>query len=259
MSLLDRIKKLEERIKNFRIIDTEDIFGVDTGLGIELHLEDPTVDEGEDLAGFKAVKVDETHYTYVNPRDENHAGQVMIDGFLKDVQKTTVTVAETGFVILLKDHIAAPKIVFVPYTQGLGTHNAILLSYIEVADGKSTLTEKYRGTPTGTSKALGCTANIQPDGKTLHMSFKGPRWINNKFLRINSQDFILTEGWGYIYLVINEDGYFFFKKSSEIDQQQYPDQVYLEILYYGMENGLVKFITSWTAGHIEHVHTWGAC
>jgi hypothetical protein len=61
MNILERIKQLEKDVKALRIIDTEDINAVDTGLGIELYLEDPDADEengGDTYEGyFKAADI----------------------------------------------------------------------------------------------------------------------------------------------------------------------------------------------------------
>lgn len=62
MNLLERIKYLEEKVKSFWIIDSEDVIAEDTGMGIALHLEDPYVDdaeaEGDTYKGyFKVVDI----------------------------------------------------------------------------------------------------------------------------------------------------------------------------------------------------------
>ena len=107
MNILERIKKLEQESKYFRIIDSEDIIAEDTGMGVMLHLEDPfedSEDDGDTYKGyFKVIQTADNKIKIVDGMDEEAAncGNVSVNKLaLAPVTATELTITGNAFIYL---------------------------------------------------------------------------------------------------------------------------------------------------------------
>ena len=117
MNILERIKKLEEAIEEWQIIDSEDIIAEDTGMCIVLHLEDPTVDAAESgnyYTGFFRIVADDEKENTINIVDGTDTlGEncgIYVFGIDKiEVKETSLTITAESYIMLYATYNAEEK------------------------------------------------------------------------------------------------------------------------------------------------------
>ena len=163
MTLLERIDKLERDVKLLRIIDSEDIFAEETHDGVQLHLEDPFIDEENDdyIGMFKVVQTKKNKIKIVDGLADNYteatiAGDALINGTeFTDIAAKELTIVDNSWIYLIST--AGESVPNAPVMQvfterqeyELGKSKT-LISRVKFADGKiSKFSQEVHGPITG--------------------------------------------------------------------------------------------------------------